>query len=227
MATTTNFGWTTPDNTGYVKDGALAIRTLGSAIDTSLVDLKGGTTSQVLSKTSNTDMDFTWVSLTGMTLLSTTTLTGSSTSISVTPTGYAEISVVVSGVTNGSNGNLFMGINSDTTAANYVQAFYGTEGTVYYSGANVGVDGVSAILPGTAGYLGSNSANIAEFRIFQPNGTTRKVITASSAFLSSNSLNASSNATCNYVTTSALSSIQLKTTVGSFTAGTVLVYGVK
>ena len=61
MATTTNFGWTTPDDTDLVKDGAAAIRTLGSAIDTSLVDLKGGTTGQVLSKTSNTDMDFTWV----------------------------------------------------------------------------------------------------------------------------------------------------------------------
>lgn len=36
MATTTNYGWTTPDNTDLVKDGALAIRTLGSAIDTSL-----------------------------------------------------------------------------------------------------------------------------------------------------------------------------------------------
>lgn len=36
MATTTNFGWTTPDNTDLVKNGALAIRTLGSAIDTSL-----------------------------------------------------------------------------------------------------------------------------------------------------------------------------------------------
>ena len=59
MATTTNFGWETPDDTDLVKDGALAIRTLGSAIDTSLVDLKGGTTGQVLSKTSNTDMDFT------------------------------------------------------------------------------------------------------------------------------------------------------------------------
>lgn len=61
MATTTNFGWTTPDDTDLVKDGAAAIRTLGSAIDSSLVDLKGGTTGQVLSKTSNTDMDFTWV----------------------------------------------------------------------------------------------------------------------------------------------------------------------
>ena len=60
MATTTNFGWSTPDNTDLVKDGALAIRTLGSAIDTSLVDLKGGTTGQNLRKATNTDLDFTW-----------------------------------------------------------------------------------------------------------------------------------------------------------------------
>lgn len=163
----------------------------------------------------------------GMTLLSTTTLSGSSTSISITPTGYNEIAVVVYGVTNGSNGNLFMGINSDGTAANYVQAWYGTEGTTYYSGANVGVAGVNAILPGQAGYLGSNNSNIAQFTIYQPNLTTRKLVTASSAFLSSSSLNAASNSTCDYVTTSALSSIQLKTTVGSFTGGTCLVYGVK
>ena len=36
MATTTNNGWTTPDDTALVKDGASAIRTLGSAIDTTL-----------------------------------------------------------------------------------------------------------------------------------------------------------------------------------------------
>lgn len=36
MATTTNYGWTTPDNTALVKDGADAIRTLGSSIDTSM-----------------------------------------------------------------------------------------------------------------------------------------------------------------------------------------------
>ena len=61
MATTTNFGWTTPDNTALVKDGAAAIRSLGQAIDTSMMDLEGGTTGQILSKTSNTDMDFTWI----------------------------------------------------------------------------------------------------------------------------------------------------------------------
>ena len=61
MANTTNFGWETPDDTDLVKDGAAAIRTLGSAIDTSLADLEGGTTGQVLAKNSNTDMDFIWV----------------------------------------------------------------------------------------------------------------------------------------------------------------------
>ena len=61
MATTPNFNWSTPDNTGLVKNGALDIRTLGNAIDSSMADLKGGTTGQVLAKATNTDMDFTWV----------------------------------------------------------------------------------------------------------------------------------------------------------------------
>lgn len=61
MATTTpNFGWSVPTSTDLVKDGATAIETLGDAIDASLVDLKGGTTGQVLKKNSNTDMDFVW-----------------------------------------------------------------------------------------------------------------------------------------------------------------------
>lgn len=60
MATTTNFGWETPDDTDLVKDGAAAIRTALGGVDTSFVDLKGGTTGQVLSKASNTDLDFTW-----------------------------------------------------------------------------------------------------------------------------------------------------------------------
>lgn len=61
MASTTNFNWSTPDDTSLVKDGAAAIRTLGSSIDTSFVDLKGGTTGQVLAKASNTDLDYSWV----------------------------------------------------------------------------------------------------------------------------------------------------------------------
>jgi hypothetical protein len=61
MPTTSNFGWTTPADTDLVKDGAAAIRTLGNGVDTSFVDLKGGTTGQVLAKASGTDLDFNWV----------------------------------------------------------------------------------------------------------------------------------------------------------------------
>jgi hypothetical protein len=42
MATTTNYSWSTPDNTAYVKDGASAIRTLGSSVDTTLYTALGG-----------------------------------------------------------------------------------------------------------------------------------------------------------------------------------------
>ncbi len=60
MPSPTTFNWTTPADTDLVKDGASAIRTLGNSIDTSFVDLKGGTTGQLLSKASGTDLDFTW-----------------------------------------------------------------------------------------------------------------------------------------------------------------------
>ena len=58
--TTTNFGWDIPQSTDLVKDGATAIAALGQDIDTALVDLKGGTTGQVLAKASNTDLDYSW-----------------------------------------------------------------------------------------------------------------------------------------------------------------------
>jgi len=65
MATSPNFSWPEPDNSDLVKNGALAIRTAVDAIDSSMADLKGGTTGQVLSKASNTDMDFSWATASG------------------------------------------------------------------------------------------------------------------------------------------------------------------
>ena len=44
MATTTNYSWATPDDTDLVKDGAAAIRTLGSSADTTVKNLNPGTT---------------------------------------------------------------------------------------------------------------------------------------------------------------------------------------
>jgi hypothetical protein len=62
MATTTpNFGWPVPTSTDLVKDGATAIEALGDGVDASLVDLKGGTTGQILAKATSADMDFAWI----------------------------------------------------------------------------------------------------------------------------------------------------------------------
>jgi hypothetical protein len=163
----------------------------------------------------------------GMTLLSTTTLTGGSTSISVTPTGYNQILVYVYGVTNGSNGNIFLGLNANTTAGDYVQSWQGCEGTVNYEGTNVGVAGVNAIIPGQAGWKGSDANGFAQFLIHSPNTTHRKLIDASSAWFSGSDLNCAQMTVCNFIQTAALSSVQVKSTVGSFTAGTALIYGVK
>ena len=44
MATTTNYNWTTPDDTGLVKDGASAIRSLGTSVDTTTKNLNPSTT---------------------------------------------------------------------------------------------------------------------------------------------------------------------------------------
>ena len=67
--TTTNFGWDIPQSTDLVKDGATAIAALGQDIDTALVDLKGGTTGQVLAKASNTDLDYSWVAVDPLVIL--------------------------------------------------------------------------------------------------------------------------------------------------------------
>jgi|688.fasta_scaffold51440_2 hypothetical protein len=71
--TTTNFGWDIPQSTDLVKDGATAIAALGQDIDTAFVDFKGGTTGQVLKKTSATDLDVEWgTASSGLTLINTT-----------------------------------------------------------------------------------------------------------------------------------------------------------
>lgn len=58
---TTNFGWVMPTSTDLVTDLPADFNTFGQAVDTSMADLKGGTTGQILAKATNTDMDFTWI----------------------------------------------------------------------------------------------------------------------------------------------------------------------
>ena len=135
MASTTNFNWSTPDDTALVKDGAAAIRTLGSSIDTSFVDLKGGTTGQVLAKASGTDLDFSWIAQDDM-------------SLTINAQTGASYTAVIGDATNtlvtmdNASANTF---NIPTDAS--VNFDIGTVLNIYMKGA--GVTTITATTPGT------------------------------------------------------------------------------
>lgn len=278
--TTTNFGWTVPSDTDLVKDGAAAIRTALGGVDTSFVDLKGGTTGQVLSKASGTDLDFTWVaqddsnaiqnaivdakgdliaataadtparlavgtngqllsadstastglkwvdapSSGGMTLLSTTTLSGSSTTISSISQSYKELVVYVKDFSSNSSAYCRVEFNSDTTASNYLQAVdrAGPSGAANY------VDNGSAGLT-TNGFDVSNPVD--QFSVLNfpdyANTTTRKVARSQTVSTTGGEPIAITTSNLAWKGTAAISQLVFRSTAGSFTAGTVEIYGVK
>jgi hypothetical protein len=58
---TTYFGWVMPNSADLVTDLPADFAVFGQGVDTSMQGLLGGTTGQVLSKTSGTNMAFTWI----------------------------------------------------------------------------------------------------------------------------------------------------------------------
>jgi hypothetical protein len=84
---TTPFGWQMPTATDLVTDLPADFEVFGQAVATSMSDLLGGTSGQILAKNSNTDMDFVWIAndqgdITGVT--ATSPLTGGGTSGAIT-----------------------------------------------------------------------------------------------------------------------------------------------
>jgi hypothetical protein len=128
MPTTTNFGWTTPADTDLVKDGAAAIRTVAGNIDTSLLDLKGGTTGQYLAKNSNTDLDYVWSTLPaggGLTLISETVASAVSSIQFASLGSYKQLMLMWSGVQHSTTGSSFhLRFNNDG-GSNYLVNSHG------------------------------------------------------------------------------------------------------
>ena len=270
MATSPNFSWPEPDNTDLVKNGALAIRTAINAIDTSMAELKGGTTGQVLSKTSNTDMDFTWVAqddsnaiqnalltttgdtiyassastparraigttgqvLTvsgglpvwatpsgggGMTLLSTTTLSGASTTISSIDQTYTNLYAFIVGMTNATaDGNFIVRPN------NLTSAYYGTTLTGSTFGTIAG-GGVNFPVQARANVSNIYTLKIPSYANPYAGTSVNRIVVQAGGSCS----NGDFQTWGVLATGSAVTSLVFLNGGGNFSTGTVLLYGVK
>ena len=170
MATTTYFGWSTPDNTALVKDGASAIRTLGSAIDSSMQYLEGGTTGQILSKTSATDMAFTWINndqgdITAVTTAAGSGLSGGGTSgaIALSRSSSYTAKTAAYTIASGDEFNLFSMNNAATQQFNIpTDATFnfavGTEVNFFWI-TGAGQPTIGAVTPGTTTVISTGATS--------------------------------------------------------------------
>jgi len=248
MASTTNYNWSTPDDTALVKDGAAAIRTLGSSIDTTTKALNPSTTLgdiEYRSSTANTNtrlgIGSTGQVLTvsggvpswatpggggGMTLISTTTLSGTSTTISGFASTYTNLVLFIYGVVNATD-NVKMRIapNGTTNNFSYVRNSYVQTGS---SATTAGASGGYVMLNSAANKLNTSSQNVfgATFSQYS-NASSYKNIQGFASYQDGNSTDALETFSGYFETNTAITSLVITNDGGySFSAGTALLYGV-
>ena len=230
MATTTNYGWTTPDNTGYVKDGALAIRTLGSAVDSSLVDLRGGASGQYLRKASATQMDFEWVTLSASPwsyIGGVTSTSGSTVAFTGLAGTYKELLLTFNNVVVSGNQPIYFRLNSDSTAANY-NAFSNWDfgGSTYFGDSFTTSYGCIGTM--LSPYYSSGALKITNAQSTANKGLELNYKGVLSSYITATYVGDKTEAIGGtYLGTSAISSINITLASGSFSGGTWKLWGME
>jgi hypothetical protein len=216
-----------------LADAAIAKSTVTTAGDiiyrnaTVPVRLGIGTAGQVLAVNSGATAPE-WVTSTagGMTLLSTTTLSGTSNSISVTATGYKDLQVYIYGVNSASNIDLTVRLNSITANTYLELQSHGTSGGVATTYAN----NYTAINLNAAGYQAiksSSTDNAWNMTIWDCNSTSRKIVNINGSYLNGSSANIVATGVDSVRdATSAITNVTVISSA-TLTAGTCQIYGVK
>ena len=171
-----------PTPTDLVTDLPADFEVFGQAVDTSMADLKGGTTGQMLTKATNTDMDFTWVTpqigdITAIT--ATSPLTGGGTSGDVT-VGIQASSTTQSGAVQLTDST---SSTSTTTAAtpNSVKSAYDLANTANTTAGTANTTANAAVPKSTVTTKGDLIAATASATVSRLGvGTNGQILTADS-----------------------------------------------
>jgi hypothetical protein len=158
---TSNFNWQMPTPTDLVTDLPADFEVFGQAVDSSMADLLGGTTGQILAKNSNTNMDFVWIAndqgdITGITASS--PLTGGGTSGAVT-VGIQDGTTAQKGAVQLENSTSSTSTTTAAVPASVKTAYDLANGAIPKSLIDAAGDLIVGTAADTAGRLGIGTAN--------------------------------------------------------------------
>lgn len=196
--------------------------------DTADARLAVGTNGQTLVADSSTATGLKWAAPAGggMTLISTTTLSGASTTITVASNSYKNLVMFAESIDCSADVDVFIQLNGETGATAYVPASQGSnQGTGYTNYARG--NGIFLNLTGTDGF-GTSNENFSNITIYNANSTIRKVIDVSVGSVHAASGRVSAlKSTVTLGSTAVISSVVFKlTSPYTFDAGTIKLYGV-